>query len=646
MKTTLKKKLFGLSLSLFVAVIATGIASCSSTKQVVNNAPSVPKAQKAEPINLILDADFGSSTDDLFALMMINHFMDEGRVDLKGIIVDREGAKNAGVVDIFNTYYGHPNVPVGLERNGVKNPRCFIPYNGICDLKDVHGNPMFKRSFDENKCMEGYKLYRKLLSEAKDKSITVVAIGFMTTIAQLFESGADEYSNEKGVDLFGKKVKAVYIQSGRFEAGDSLSGYNMRAASKQAAVFYNNLPKDVDIIMSPSNIGDLMDYSPKDVLADLSTTERNPIKAVYTHYTCDTGQRMWDTNCLVNAVDGDEGYYLSPRGWVTFVDLGEASQMLFKVDPAGNARYQMPGDSYFAQEKLMEIRRYNRINKYPSQYTIESPQPILTRDAAVEWTRPRLTQLMDKYLGTAGNSLDLDELRNVFRPIGYYGANVGDYRKAEKMLVDTLYTEMLHKAANLGKKSLFIVTGSPSSGKSTVMKQMDLSKVGLVFESSLNGQSRLENVIEQAKQEGFKDITVMMVYNDLLTCFKNSISKGKQTNRFVSLGYLVNSFRDNISKLNRIHKQHPDVEIIPMDCAGNKKAQRVSFEEAANWNYKVSNDDVHALLSYLKEQIAEGDLDTSQLSQIARGITRLDEFGEENLSLARDIERQISEKKQ
>lgn len=646
MKTTLKKKFFGLSLSLFVAVIAIGIASCSSTKQVVNNAPSVPKAQKAEPINLILDADFGSSTDDLFALMMINHFMDEGRVDLKGIIVDREGAKNAGVVDIFNTYYGHPNVPVGLERNGVKNPRCFIPYNGICDLKDVHGNPMFKRSFDENKCMEGYKLYRKLLSEAKDKSITVVAIGFMTTIAQLFESGADEYSKEKGVDLFGKKVKAVYIQSGRFEAGDSLSGYNMRAASKQAAVFYNNLPKDVDIIMSPSNIGDLMDYSPKDVLADLSTTERNPIKAVYTHYTCDTGQRMWDTNCLVNAVDGDEGYYLSPRGWVTFVDLGEASQMLFKVDPAGNARYQMPGDSYFAQEKLMEIRRYNRINKYPSQYTIESPQPILTRDAAVEWTRPRLTQLMDKYLGTAGNSLDLDELRNVFRPIGYYGANVGDYRKAEKMLVDTLYTEMLHKAANLGKKSLFIVTGSPSSGKSTVMKQMDLSKVGLVFESSLNGQSRLENVIEQAKQEGFKDITVMMVYNDLLTCFKNSISKGKQTNRFVSLGYLVNSFRDNISKLNRIHKQHPDVEIIPMDCAGNKKAQRVSFEEAANWNYKVSNDDVHALLSYLKEQIAAGDLDTSQLSQIARGITRLDEFGEENLSLARDIERQISEKKQ
>ena len=643
MKSTTKKQHFWLPMGLLVAVMAIAMASCSSTKQIAEKAPATLSTQKTEPINLILDADFGSSTDDLFALMMINHYMDEGRVDLKGIIVDREGEKNAGVVDIMNTYYGHPNVPVGLERNGVKNPRCFIPYNGICDLKDVNGNPMFKRSFDESKCIDGYKLYRKLLSEAKDKSITVVAIGFMTTIAQLFESGADEYSSESGLDLFGKKVKAVYIQSGRFEAGDSLSGYNMRAASKQAAIFYNKLPKDVDIIMSPSNIGDLMDYSPKDVLADLSTTERNPIKAVYTHYTCDTGQRMWDTNCLVNAVDGDQGYYLSPRGWVTFVDLGEKSQMLFRPDPNGNARYQMPGDSYFAQEKLMEIRCYNRINKYPSQYTIESPQPILTRDAAVEWTRPRLAQLMDKYLGTAGNSLDLDELRNVFRPIGYYGANVGDYRKAEQILVDTLYTEMLHKAANLGKKSLFIVTGAPSSGKSTVLKQLDMSNVGLVFESSLNGQNRIENVIAKAKEEGFKDISVMMVYNDILTCFKNSISKGKQTNRFISVGYLIKSYRDNISKLNRVKKQHPDVEIIPMDCSGNKTAQRVSFEEAANWKYQVTDEDIHSLLTYLQEQINEGELYDSQLKQIVSGITRVEDIGEANIELARDIDRQVSE---
>ncbi len=240
---------------------------------------------KREPVKMILDADFGSSTDDLFALMMLNHYIDEGRVDLQGIIVDREGEKNAGVVDIFNTYYGHPYIPVGLERNGVKNPRCFIPYNGICDLKDAQGNPLFKRTIDASKCMDGYKLYRKLLAKAEDKSIVIVAIGFATTLSQLMESKADEYSKLVGSDLFAQKVKAVYIQAGRFEKEDSLSGYNMRAASKQSAVFFDKLPESVDIIMSPSNIGDAMNYLPEDVIADLSWTEVNPIKAVYTNYT-------------------------------------------------------------------------------------------------------------------------------------------------------------------------------------------------------------------------------------------------------------------------------------------------------------------------------------------------------------------------
>lgn len=107
---------------------------------------------------MILDSDFGSSTDDLFALMMLHHYIDDGLVDLKGIIVDREGEKNAGIVDIFNNYYGHPDIPVGLERNGVKNPRCFIPYNGICDLKDAQGNPLFKRTLDTKKLPDGYAL--------------------------------------------------------------------------------------------------------------------------------------------------------------------------------------------------------------------------------------------------------------------------------------------------------------------------------------------------------------------------------------------------------------------------------------------------------------------------------------------------------
>ena len=319
------------------------------------------KGGKAEPVNIILDADFGSSTDDLFALMMLNHYIDDGLVDLKGVVVDREGEDNAGVVDILNTYYGHPDIPVGLERNGVKHPRCYIPYNTICQMKDAQGNPRFKRSFDSKQCLDGYKLYRKLLSKAEDNSIVVVAIGFATSLAQLFESKADEYSQLNGVDLFAQKVRAVYIQSGRFEQNDNKSGYNMRAASHHAAVFYDNLPAKVDIVMSPSNVGDMMHYLPEDVLADLKGFDDNPIKVVHENYKIDPGQRMWDTNCLVQAVFGDACYNLSPRGKATFVDKGEESLLLFEPDPNGNARYQLPDDGFNAMQKLMDIRRLDRM---------------------------------------------------------------------------------------------------------------------------------------------------------------------------------------------------------------------------------------------------------------------------------------------
>ena len=599
--------------------------------------------QKPQAIQMILDTDFGSSTDDLFALMMLHHYMDEGLVDLKGVIVDREGVKNAELVDIFNTYYGHPNIPVGLERNGVKNPRCFIPYNGVCDLKDSQGNPLFKRSHDLTNCPEGYKLYRKLLSQADDKSVVVVAIGFVTTISELFESGADEYSELNGLDLFGQKVKSVYIQSGRFESGDSLSGYNMRAASKQSAIFYDKLPKSVDLIMSPSNIGDMMNYLPQDVLVDLSSAEKNPIKSVYTNYTCDTGQRMWDTNCLVNAVLGDEAYHMSPRGWVKFVDKGEESLMLFTPDPAGNARYQLPGDTYFAEDKLMDIRKHNRVNPYPAPYTIEAPQPQLIGKAAAEWAKPRMNLLVDKYMGSAGNTLDPDDVRALFRPLGYTGPNANDYQEAEQMVVDAVFERMVQKALRAGKKDLAIVTGPPASGKSTAVRQLNLKKVGLVYDAALTGGDRLESVVKKAKDLGMEKITIVPVYNDVLTSYKNCLNRGKTTWRYTALDYLVNSYRENIGQLEQIIKTCPDVEIIPVDCSHNQGVHCVSIEDALKWNYNVTDEEVCQLFTCLKEELDGDQIEAGSVLAAAGDVLSIKTGDEKNIALAHQIDEKIQE---
>lgn len=627
--------------SLYLVLTIVLFLSCASKRGVELSAVPETKPQKSEPVKMILDSDFGSSTDDLFLLMMLNHYIDDGLVDLKGIVVDREGEKNAQLVDIFNNYYGHPEIPIGLERNGVKNPRCFIPYNGIVDLKDSQGYPLFKRTQDVSQLPDGYKLYRRLLSESDDHSVVVVAVGFVTTLATLFESGADEYSPLNGTDLFSQKVKAVYIQSGRFESGDSLSGYNMRAASKQSAVFYERLPRNVDLIMSPSNIGDLMNYLPKDVLVDLSYTDYNPIKAVYTNYTCDTGQRMWDTNCLVNAVLGDSEYNLSPRGYVKFIDKGEESLMLFTPDPNGNARYQLPGDTYFAEEKLMDIRRHNRMNRHPAQYTIEAPQPQLTKSDAAAWVKPRINQLVDKYLGTAGNRLDPDEVRMLFRPLGYTGPNAADYAEAEQLVVDAIFSRMVEKALRAGKKDLVIVTGPPASGKSTVVQKLNMKEAGLIYDAVLAGENRLKTVIQKARSLGMEKVTIVPVYNDVLTCYKNSINRGKMTWRYTALDYLVSAFRDNVGKLEQIRKDFPDVEMIPVDCSNNKGVHRISIDDAMKWNYEVPESEMYQLLTYLQDLLDDGEIETVCIPSATGDILSIKTSGEKNAELAKAIAQKV-----
>ena len=52
-------------------------------------------------------------------------------------------------------------------------------------------------------------------------------------------------------------------------------------------------------------------------------------------------------------IEGDELYTLSERGWVTLTPKGET---LFTPDPAGNARYQLPGDEEWCDTVLKYLR--------------------------------------------------------------------------------------------------------------------------------------------------------------------------------------------------------------------------------------------------------------------------------------------------
>ena len=153
------------------------LTSCSNSDETV--APD--KTYAGVPL-VILDADIGSSTDDLFALEMLYRYEEQRLCRLLGVVVDREGEANADFTDVMNTYFGHPYVPIGLVKDGIKNPKVWIDYAKVAYMTEADGTtPMFQRTIDRHESIpDGYKLYRRLLAQQPDHSVSIVTTGFVT----------------------------------------------------------------------------------------------------------------------------------------------------------------------------------------------------------------------------------------------------------------------------------------------------------------------------------------------------------------------------------------------------------------------------------------------------------------------------------
>ena len=331
------------------------LTACSNDD---SDGPDTP-GYKGIPL-VILDADIGSSTDDLFSLEILCRYDDLKKCKPLGVVVDREGESCAACADVMVTYFGHGDVPIGLVRDGIKDPKVWIDYrDALPNAKNADGTLMFKHSIsDYSTLLDGWQLYRKLLAAQPDKSVSICSVGFLTCLAQLLESKGDEYSSKTGVELVRQKVKCVYVMGGVFgEAAEP--DYNFSQGIVFSKKVFELWPKDVDVIFSPAEVGDGIEYKPEQVIADIDWTDAHPIKQVYMKCECDTGQKMWDPMAVINAVEGDVLFRLSDRG---FVELTDNARTIFRHDDKGYCRYQYPGSMEWNAQMLEKIRVINMMH--------------------------------------------------------------------------------------------------------------------------------------------------------------------------------------------------------------------------------------------------------------------------------------------
>ena len=213
-----------------------------------------PAEYKGVPL-VILDTDIGSSTDDLIALEMLYHYANEGRCKLLGVVVDRQGEEYGALADVMNTYFGYGNVPIGVERGGIKNPTMFIDYKNLYKHKTDNGELMFKRTVSDCSTLpNGWQLYRQLLVSQPDHSVSICSTGFVSCLVQLLHSGPDDVSLLTGIELVRQKVKCLYIMAGVFTASHE-PDYNFLQDPTYAKLLFNSWPRDVDVVFSCCGCG-------------------------------------------------------------------------------------------------------------------------------------------------------------------------------------------------------------------------------------------------------------------------------------------------------------------------------------------------------------------------------------------------------
>ena len=228
----------------------------------------------AAPLRVIFDTDMGNDVDDPLALDMLYKAVDRGEIILLGILSSKDTEFSPRYIDMMNTWYGYPEIPVGRVRDGVVLKRDDYA-RAVCE------SGLFPRSRRDRDYGDPVTLYRRLLAESPDSSVVVVSVGFSTNLGRLLESRGDRYSPLDGIELVKRKVKSCSVMGGSF--GDKpRDEYNIVNDIPNAKRLFALCPVPVAVVSL--ELGKTVNYPGASIETDFAWAGKHPMVEGYKSY--------------------------------------------------------------------------------------------------------------------------------------------------------------------------------------------------------------------------------------------------------------------------------------------------------------------------------------------------------------------------
>ncbi|WP_295937471.1 nucleoside hydrolase [uncultured Alistipes sp.] len=232
------------------------------------------RAQQTAPLRVIFETDMGNDVDDPLAIDMLYKAMDRSEIDLLAVVSNKDCEFSARYIDILNTWYGYPGIPIGKVRNGVTiQPENYA--RTVCEMD------IFPRSRKDKAYEDPVRLYRRLLAASPDNSVVIISVGFSTNLGRLLESGADKYSPLGGVELLKQKASYLSVMGGSY-GEKTRAEYNIVHDIANAKRLFALCP--VPIVVTPFELGKTVYYPGESIANDFTWSEKHPMVEGYKAY--------------------------------------------------------------------------------------------------------------------------------------------------------------------------------------------------------------------------------------------------------------------------------------------------------------------------------------------------------------------------
>lgn len=296
-----------------------------------------PQQVAETPMAIVFDTDLGNDVDDAVAMDMLYKYASDGKIKILAEGISKDGLAPAEYMDILNNWYGYADVPFGIILNGADCETDAVNYaKAVNALNLEDGTPMFKRTegMDYAALPQTHLMYREILAEAADNSVTFVTVGFSTNMARLLDTPADEYSPLTGKELVAAKVKNLVMMAGCFN-GTNPSEYNVWKDIPAAQKVVKEWP--TPLVFAPFELGVQVCYPATSIENDFTWAAHHPMVEAYKAYLPMPYNRpCWDPAALVYAVEGDKWFGVSAPGTISISDAGTTT---FEESECGRHTY-------------------------------------------------------------------------------------------------------------------------------------------------------------------------------------------------------------------------------------------------------------------------------------------------------------------